>query len=110
MLKSEKLEDQAMLIIANAGASRGEAFEALQFARQKRFDTASEKMQSAREHSNKAHDAHRVLLKMDAKGEVEQLDLLLTHAQDHLMCAALAMELIGELVELRQELSKKDSI
>jgi PTS system cellobiose-specific IIA component len=105
MLKDERLEEQAMLIIANAGAARGAAFEALGLARKKEFDAASEKLNAAREYSEKSHDAHTALLKMDAKGLVEQADLLLTHAQDHLMCAALAMELIAELIDLRQELA-----
>lgn len=110
MLNDEKLEDLAMLIIANAGAARGAAFEALACAKKKEFDAAGEKLAMAQEYSHKAHDAHSELLKLDAKGEVDGVDLLLSHAQDHLMSAALAMELITELVELRQELVKRDSL
>lgn len=106
MLKDEKLEDLAMLIIANAGAAKGAAFEALGLSKEKKFDEAAQKLQTAREYSDVSHDAHSSLLKMDAKGEVKQIDLLLTHAQDHLMCSTLAMELITEMVELRQELAK----
>lgn len=110
MLNNEKLEDQAMLIIANAGAARSSAFEALKFAKEKNFKAADEKLCDAQKSSHDAHDAHNTLLKMDAKGEVEQVDLLLSHAQDHLMAAALAMELITEMVELRKELSGNNSL
>lgn len=110
MLKDEKLEDLAMLIIANAGAARGAAFEALGLSKEKKFEEAAQTLQAAREYSDVSHDAHSSLLKMDAKGEVEQVDLLLCHAQDHLMSSVLAMELIAEIVTLRQELNQRESL
>ena len=106
MIDNEKLEDQAMLIIANAGAARSAAFEALASAKKNHFDTAKDHLKSAKEYADISHDAHNELLKMDANGEVEHMSLLLSHAQDHLMTAALAMELITEIIELRCELVK----
>nr|AGS52004.1 phosphotransferase system cellobiose-specific component IIA [uncultured bacterium contig00006] len=103
MLNDERLEDMAMLIIANAGAARGAAFEALSQAKRGDFTAAAACMKTAEDYSHAAHDAHSGLLKLDAKGEVPQLDLLLTHSQDHLLCAALAMDLIAEIVQLRRE-------
>ena len=108
MLNNEKLEDQAMLIISNAGAARSAAFEALYCARSRDFESASDLLGKASEYAHLAHDAHNELLKMDAQGDVEQVDLLLSHAQDHLMTATLAMELIEELVGLRREIAEKD--
>ncbi|MCL2255212.1 MAG: PTS lactose/cellobiose transporter subunit IIA [Lachnospiraceae bacterium] len=103
----ERLEDQAMLIISNAGAARSKAFEALSHARKKDFGAANEALKESQEFAHLSHDAHSELLKMNAKGEVAQIDLLLTHAQDHLMCAALAQELINEIVALRREMEER---
>ncbi len=100
MLDNEKLENQAMLIISNAGAARGAAFEALAEAKKWNFSAAESKMNEAQGYSHKAHAAHSTLLKMDAHGEVEQVDLLLSHSQDHLMNAALACDLIAEMIEM----------
>lgn len=104
MLNNEKLEDQAMLIISSAGEGRSDAFEALAAAKKRDFAAAEEKMKEANKHISAAHAAHSALLRMDARGEVEAVDLLLSHAQDHVMTAQLAVELIAELVALRKEL------
>ena len=63
-------------------------------------------MDEAREYSHRAHAAHSELLRMDARGEVGQMDLLLSHAQDHLMNAALAIDLISEMIALYLQLDK----
>lgn len=104
MLDNEKLEDQAMLIISNAGAGRSSAYEALADAKRGDFAQAEQKMIKAEEYISAAHSAHSALLKMDAKGEVQAVDLLLSHAQDHVMTGQLAVELVGEIIALRKEL------
>lgn len=100
MVDNEKIEDLSMLIIANAGAARSGAFAALGDAKQGRYTAAREKLAEAQNYSQQAHAAHSELLKLDAKGEVECVDLLMSHAQDHLMNAALALELITEIIGL----------
>lgn len=107
MQDTEKLEEIAMLIIANSGAGRSSAFEALEKAKAGKFDEADALMQTAEEQLHSAHEAHRELLKMDASGQVEQVTILLSHAQDHLMAGTLAKELIFEIILLRRELQRK---
>ena len=109
MLNNENLENLAMLIISNAGAARSCAFEALRHAKDLNFSSAADRMKEAGGYAHMSHDAHSELLKMDAKGEVGQVDLLLSHAQDHIMAASLAMELIEEIIALRQEMAEKGS-
>lgn len=103
MLDNEKLEDQAMLIISNAGAGRGMAFDALCAAKKGEMAEADDKLKQAEQFIHESHLAHSKLLKMDARGEVTAMDLLLTHAQDHVMTAQLAVELITEIIELYKE-------
>ena len=42
----------------------------------------------------------KTMLTQEAQGNHLSVDVLLVHAQDHLMTAMLAQELIGELIEL----------
>ena len=65
----EALEEISMLIIANSGAARSAAFEALQAAKKKDFAQADQLMESAEKSLQTAHEAHRKLLQMDAKGK-----------------------------------------
>ena len=100
---NDELEEIAMTIIANSGAARSAAFEALQKAKNKDFDDAEALLKSADDSLQVAHEAHRKLLQLDAKGEVTSVGILLCHAQDHLMGSALAKDLIREMVFLYQE-------
>lgn len=102
MALDERTEEIAMTIISNAGAARGAAFDALKAAKAGDFERAETLLKSADEFSHAAHKTHSELLTLYAKGTFEGGDILLSHAQDHLMCAALAMELIGELIDLRK--------
>ena len=100
---NEELEEIAMTIIANSGAARSAAFEGLQQVKNKDFDDAEALLKSADDSLQVAHEAHRKLLQLDAKGEVTSVSILLCHAQDHLMGSALAKDLIREMVFLYQE-------
>ncbi len=99
----EELEEISMLIIANSGAARSAAFEALQAAKKGDFAQADQCMENAQKSLQEAHESHRKLLQMDAKGEVENVSILLCHAQDHLMGSALANDLIKEMILLYRE-------
>ena len=108
MALNEQQEDIAMMIISNAGAARGAAFEALKEAKACAFHQADETMKTADDYTRVAHKAHSELLAMYAKGQLEGSDILLSHAQDHLMCAELAKELITEMIALRRERADQD--
>ena len=96
----EKLEEIAMMIIANSGQARAAA---LQEAKKGNFEDAEKLLKEAEESLQTAHESHRELLKMDASGEVTQVSILLCHAQDHLMGSALALDLIREMIVLYQK-------
>lgn len=105
---SEKLEEIAMLIIANSGAARSSSFEALKEAKNGNFDEAEKLMEKVKEYADSAHKNHSELLKMDAKGEVDSIGVLISHAQDHLMSSVLAGELIDEIIYLHKTIRKED--
>ncbi|MGD0708136.1 MAG: PTS lactose/cellobiose transporter subunit IIA [Anaerolineaceae bacterium] len=107
MALEQRFKDIAMEIIANAGASRGAAFDALAETKKGDFAKAKELLKSSEEFAHAAHAKHSELLAFYANGELDQSDLLIAHAQDHLMCAELARELILEIIELQETIKRK---
>ena len=105
METDEKLEDIAMLIIANSGAGRSSSFAALEAAKAGDFTKAEALMAEADGQFHTAHEAHRELLKMDSRGEVDRVSILLAHAQDHLMASTLAQELKREIILLHKKIN-----
>jgi Phosphotransferase system cellobiose-specific component IIA len=107
MVLDQRLEQIAMGIIANAGAARGAAFEALAEAKQANFEKAKELLVKSEKFAHDAHVRHSELLTLYSDGKIEHGDILLSHAQDQLMCAELARELISEIIELRETMERK---
>lgn len=87
-------------IIANAGDARSYAFGALEAAKAGNFDEAEELLKKSDEAATLAHKAQTELLFKEANGEKTPVDVLLVHAQDHLMTSMLAVELIKEMITL----------
>lgn len=100
MQNEEQLEEIAMMIIANAGAARSNSFGALEEAKKGNYEAADEMLKTADDYLHTAHESHRELLKLDSKGEIKKMSVLLAHAQDHLMNSTLAEELIKEIIFL----------
>lgn len=87
-------------IIANAGDARSYAFGALEEAKKGNFEEAEELLKQSDEAATLAHKAQTELLFKEANGEKTPVDVLLVHAQDHLMTSMLAVELIKEMITL----------
>lgn len=94
------LESKIMSIIAYSGEARTKAFESLNNVKQGEFKVAEELIQEAKELLNQAHQSQTELLVHEAKGNDLGINMLLIHAQDHLMTSVLALELIQEMVIL----------
>lgn len=94
-------------LVAAAGQARSLAFEALKSARAHDFEEARALLDRSRQAGITAHDQQTTLLAREASGEHMPVDVLLVHAQDHLMTSMLAQELIEELVYLHQEKADK---
>jgi len=92
----------AMTLIAYSGEARTKAFEALKCARNNDYLQANELMNQAKQSSLKAHESQTELLVSEANGNPVILNVLLVHAQDHLMTSMLALELIQEMIELHE--------
>ncbi|WP_343064231.1 PTS lactose/cellobiose transporter subunit IIA [Alkalicella caledoniensis] len=94
------MEMVAMEIILYSGNSRSEAFQALKFAKEGKFEEAQESLKLAKEEALKAHKVQTNLIQEEARGNKAEIGLLLVHAQDHLMTSMLAKDLIEEMIDL----------
>lgn len=89
-------------IILHAGNARSYSFEALALARGEKYTEALERLDTATKELQKAHIIQTGLLQAEVQGEKQEMSLLLVHAQDHLMNASLAKDLIREMIGMIQ--------
>jgi PTS system cellobiose-specific IIA component len=104
----ESSEEISFEIIASAGQARSLAFEALQYARSNDFTKARELIEESKNEILVAHKCQTRLLTQEASGNHVDVDVLLVHAQDHLMTAQLARELIEEIINLYEIKADKE--
>ncbi|CNI18710.1 N,N'-diacetylchitobiose-specific phosphotransferase enzyme IIA component [Yersinia aldovae ATCC 35236] len=102
--QSDALENVVMGLIINAGQARSLAYKALKSAKTGDFVQADELMAQSRLALNEAHLVQTQLIEADQGEGKTKVTLVLVHAQDHLMNAMLARELIVELIELHQKM------
>ncbi|WP_432204639.1 PTS lactose/cellobiose transporter subunit IIA [Cetobacterium somerae] len=98
------IETIAMTIVGNAGESRALSYEALRIAKKGEFSKAKEMLDEAKEKMCIAHSVQTELICNEADGKDVEINLLMIHAQDHLMNAVLVRELVEELIEIHKEL------
>ena len=100
----DELIDTSMMLIVHSGDARAAAFHALQEAKAGNYEEAKKLMAESKK---EAHHIQTGLLTDEGNGEGPQVNLLLVHAQDHLMTSMLAQELIAELIELHEKKADK---
>ncbi|KAL0265474.1 UNVERIFIED_CONTAM: hypothetical protein PYX00_010977 [Menopon gallinae] len=96
------LETIAVEIVANSGSARSSIMEALKMARQSDYEEADKLLAEADQFLVEAHKAQTTLIRHEMKGELKgaELSILLIHAQDHLMTALLAQDLLYSALDL----------
>lgn len=97
------LEEIVFTIISHAGTAKSMCFEALHLAKKGEFDKAQDLMDQAKNELYQTHDIQNSMIQKEACGEKQEVTLLLMHAEDHLMNAMLAKDLIEELIEMTKE-------
>ncbi len=93
-------EQQIMGLISSAGESRAKAFQALQAARKRDYETAHALLKEAADVDVEAHNIQTSLIQAELSegGEKPKINLLMVHAQDHYMTAQLARDLVEEMI------------
>lgn len=97
------LEEIVFTIISHSGTAKSMCFEALHLAKKGEFDKAQDLMNQAKNELYQTHDIQNSMIQKEAGGEKQEVSLLLMHAEDHLMNAMLAKDLIEELIEMTKE-------
>lgn len=101
---SDSMNEIAFQIILLAGNGRSSAMEAMQEAKAGDFEAAQAKLEEAKDELNKAHKYQTQLLQNEASGQKEDINIILIHAQDHLMTSIVVKDLAAEIIELHQKL------
>ena len=102
----EGLELTWFQIISSVGMARSLFIEAIQEAKAGNFEAAEQKINEGNENFTTGHHAHAQLIQQEASGEVTQMTLLLTHAEDQLMSAEAFKILAQEFIDLYKEIKK----
>lgn len=96
-----------MNLIINAGDAKSSAMEAIYAAKKNDFDAAKDKLKEANTKINQAHNSQTNLLTAEANGNHTEINLLMIHAQDHLMTAITFLDLAKELVDVYEVVQNK---
>ena len=100
----DEQEQTIINLIVNAGSARSSAIEAIQYAKAGDLEKAEESINAAKESVNEAHHAQTEMIQAEIRGEKTPLNLLMVHAQDHLMCALVVIDLAQEFVAIWQKI------
>ncbi|WP_231566745.1 PTS lactose/cellobiose transporter subunit IIA [Erwinia sp. 9145] len=102
MIENMDYEEIVMGIIVNAGQCKSFAFQALQQAKKGNVAESAALMAQSQTMAKEAHILQTQLIEFDEGEGKIPVHLIMVHAQDHLMTAMLAKELIQEIIELHQ--------
>lgn len=98
------LESTVMELIINAGESKSCAMQALMSAKKGEWDQVDDLLAQSTEAAKRAHRVQTELIGMDEGEGKVPVNLIMVHAQDHIMTSMLAREMIEELIEIHRKL------
>ncbi|MGT2960276.1 PTS cellobiose transporter subunit IIA [Streptococcus caballi] len=103
-MNSDELQMAAFEIILNSGNARSIVHEAFDAMRQGDYDLAGQKLEEANEGFLLAHNAQTHLLQEYASGTEINVEIIMVHAQDHLMTTMTLREVALEMLELYKKI------
>ena len=96
-----------MQLIVNSGNARSKAMEAISNAKAGNISAAKKQLQEAGESLTTAHEFQTEIIREEANGGIQNVSVLLAHAQDHLMNAITVLDLAREFVDLYEKILVK---
>ena len=103
-MDTEELTMAAFEIILNSGNARAVVHEAFAAMREDNYVLAAAKLQEANDEILKAHQAQTHLLQEYAGGTEVKIEIIMVHAQDHLMTTMTLREVALEMLELYKKI------
>lgn len=98
--KMNPATETAFQIILHAGNGKSSAMEAIQAAKEGRFDESDRLIEEANDELAKAHGFQTKLLQEEAGGGETKINVFLIHGQDHLMTSMTVRDLAVEIIEI----------
>ena len=102
---NETIENIIIELILNAGESKTYAMDALRNAKESNWAKVEQLLEGADRSAKKAHDAQTQLIGLNEGENKIPVSLIMAHAQDHVMTAMLARELVIEFIDLYKKMS-----
>ena len=101
------VDNVVMELISKSGEAKSHALEALAQARCGHYDQSEKSLAASREAGRLAHKVQTALIAADnGEGKVP-INLLMVHAQDHLMNSMLAQDMVEEMIHLYQRMDNQ---
>jgi len=97
-------EEVIMQLIVQGGNCRSLSIKAIQESRKGNLEKAQEFIEEAKESIGIAHEVQTKLIQEEAAGNCHEVNLLMVHAQDHLMNALTVKDLAIEQIEICKEI------
>lgn len=102
----EDLQVVAFEIILHSGDARTMVHEGLDLMREGKFKEAEKKMEDANNELLEAHKSQTSLLQNYANGEEIVMEVIMVHAQDHLMTTMTLREMALEFIEMYRQFNE----
>lgn len=99
-MTKDDLQVIAFEIILHSGDARSIVHEGFQLMREGKYDEAESKMEEANKKLLEAHKSQTSLLQGYASGEEVVMEVIMVHAQDHLMTTMTLREMAIELLAM----------
>ena len=103
-MNTEELQVAAFEIIFHSGTARTEVHEACALMREGKYAKSGEKLEVANTELVEAHHAQTKLLQDYASGVEIKIEIIMVHAQDHLMTTMTLLEVAKEMLELHKKI------
>lgn len=104
-MTTEELQVAAFEIILNSGNARTLVHEGFAAMRSGEYQVADEKLEAANDELLLAHQAQTKLLQEYASGTEIKVEIIMVHAQDHLMTSMTLREVAIEMLALYQRVA-----
>lgn len=99
-MTKDDLQAIAFEIILHSGDARSVVHEGFQLMREGKYDEAENKMEESNKKLLEAHKSQTSLLQSYASGEDVVMEVIMVHAQDHLMTTMTLREMAIELLAM----------
>ncbi|WP_032120620.1 PTS lactose/cellobiose transporter subunit IIA [Clostridium amazonitimonense] len=105
-IKGDISEEIIFSLISYSGDARSYLFEAFNYIKEDNHEEANRVMEEAEKSLMNAHNIQTSLIQQEAGGSPVKVNILMAHAQDHLMSTILARDLVKNMIDMQKEINE----